>query len=549
MIKGNQIIAEAIRDVGIETVFTVAGGHFLPTYNEIGILGETTIVTARHEQGAGYMASGYALATGRVGVVFSGAPGPGATNLVTAVANAQADSIPLLVLTAQVDKRYLHRNILQYCDNVVLFEPFCKRSIQAASLDEIPNLLATSIQLALSGRPGPVHIALPQNLQAERSLYKKIIPFDQLKPGEPTESDINKLLEKLSSCQRPAILSGHGVMRAGASKVLQEVAEKLGAPVATSRSGIGSLPTSHPQSVGMLGFYGTETARESISEADLILVLGCALGEQTTFGWRSEIFEKDALILQVDVDVSQLNRVYKLDQGIAFDVGAVLNKLSANLAKRNSWFHRRPKKIQPQNDPVRGISAATFIQVLNSYLPDDAIVSADIGNHRLWVCDQLNVTRPEGLLQSCEFDAMGFSLPAAIGASIALPGTKIISISGDGGFVHTFGELSVAKEKGLPVVGIVFVDGALGILRHQAEEMYGKDYFTRLAKIDFAKFADALDIESRKVKNDKDLDQSIAWAINSSNPVLLSVAIDPNEVFPPLRTKIEQRRRDLMGEA
>ena len=548
MIKGNQIIAEAIRDVGIETVFTVAGGHFLPTYNEIGILGETTIVTARHEQGAGYMASGYALATGRVGVVFSGAPGPGATNLVTSVANAQADSIPLLVLTAQVDKRYLHRNILQYCDNVVLFEPFCKRSIQAASLDEIPNLLATSIQLALSGRPGPVHIALPQNLQAERSLYKKIIPFDQLKPGEPAESDINKLLEKLSSCQRPAILSGHGVMRAGASKVLQEVAEKLGAPVATSRSGIGSLPTSHPQSVGMLGFYGTETARESISEADLILVLGCALGEQTTFGWRSEIFEKDALILQVDVDVSQLNRVYKLDQGIAFDVGAVLNKLSANLAKRNSWFHRRPKKIQPQNDPVRGISAATFIQVLNSYLPDDAIVSADIGNHRLWVCDQLNVTRPEGLLQSCEFDAMGFSLPAAIGASIALPGTKIISISGDGGFVHTFGELSVAKEKGLPVVGIVFVDGALGILRHQAEEMYGKDHFTRLAKIDFAKFADALDIESRKVKNDKDLDQSIAWAINSSNPVLLSVAIDPNEVFPPLRTKIEQRRRDLMGE-
>ena len=549
MIKGNQIIAEAIRDVGIETVFTVAGGHFLPTYNEIGILGETTIVTARHEQGAGYMASGYALATGRVGVVFSGAPGPGATNLVTSVANAQADSIPLLVLTAQVDKRYLHRNILQYCDNVVLFEPFCKRSIQAASLDEIPNLLATSIQLAISGRPGPVHIALPQNLQAERSIYKKIIPFDQLKPGEPAESDINKLLEKLSSCQRPAILSGHGVMRAGASKVLQEVAEKLGAPVATSRSGIGSLPTSHPQSVGMLGFYGTETARESISEADLILVLGCALGEQTTFGWRSEIFEKDALILQVDVDASQLNRVYKLDQGIAFDVGAVLNKLSANLAKRNSWFHRRPKKIQPQNDPVRGISAATFIQVLNSYLPDDAIVSADIGNHRLWVCDQLNVTRPEGLLQSCEFDAMGFSLPAAIGASIALPGTKIISISGDGGFVHTFGELSVAKEKGLPVVVIVFVDGALGILRHQAEEMYGKDHFTRLAKIDFAKFADALDIESRKVKNDKDLDQSIAWAINSSNPVLLSVAIDPNEVFPPLRTKIEQRRRDLMGEA
>ena len=547
MIKGNKIIAEAIRDVGIETVFTVAGGHFLPTYNEIGIIGATRIVTARHEQGAGYMASGYALATGRVGVVLSGAPGPGATNLVTSVANAQADSIPLLVLSAQVDKRYLHRNILQYCDNVTLFEPFCKSSMQAASLDEIPNLLSTSIQLALSGRQGPVHISLPQNLQAETIASQKIIPFEQLNTGEPSNVDIKNLLEALRNCKRPVILAGHGVIRAGSSLILKEVAEKIGAPVATSRSGIGSISTNHPQSVGMLGFYGTDTARDSINEADLILVLGCALGEQTTFGWRSEIFATDAHIVQVDIDASQLNRVYKLDQGIAFDVGAVLQSLSANLEKSDPWFNRKPNKYPPQNDPVRGLSAATFMQTLNKNLPDDAIVSADIGNHRLWVCDQLNVSRPEGLLQSCEFDAMGFSLPAAIGASIALPGEKIISISGDGGFVHTFGELSVAKELGLPVVAVVFVDGALGILRHQAEEMYGKEHYTRLPEIDFAKFADALGIESRTIENDKDLNQSIKWAIKSSEPVLLSVSIDPNEVFPPLRTKIEQRRRDLMG--
>ena len=547
MIKGNKIIAEAIRDVGIETVFTVAGGHFLPTYNEIGVIGATRIVTARHEQGAGYMASGYALATGRVGVVLSGAPGPGATNLVTSVANAQADSIPLLVLSAQVDKRYLNRNILQYCDNVTLFEPFCKSSMQAASLDEIPNLLSTSIQLALSGRQGPVHISLPQNLQAETITSQKIIPIEQLNTGEPSNVDIKNLLEALRNCKRPVILAGHGVIRAGSSLILKEVAEKIGAPVATSRSGIGSISTNHPQSVGMLGFYGTETASDSINEADLILVLGCALGEQTTFGWRSEIFATDSHIVQVDIDASQLNRVYKLDQGIAFDVGAVLQSLSANLEKSDPWFNRKPNKYPPQNDPIRGLSAATFMQTLNKNLPDDAIVSADIGNHRLWVCDQLNVSRPEGLLQSCEFDAMGFSLPAAIGASIALPGEKIISISGDGGFVHTFGELSVAKELGLPVVVVVFVDGALGILRHQAEEMYGKEHYTRLAEIDFAKFADALGIESRTIENDKDLNQSIKWAIKSSEPVLLSVSIDPNEVFPPLRTKIEQRRRDLMG--
>ena len=547
MIKGNKIIAEAIRDVGIETIFTVAGGHFLPTYNEIGIIGATKIISARHEQGAGYMASGYALATGQVGVVLSGAPGPGATNLVTSVANAQADSIPLLILSAQVDKRYLHRNILQYCNNVALFEPFCKSSVEAASIDEIPNLLSTSIQLAHSGRPGPVHISLPQNLQAETTSSQKIIPFEKLNIGKPSNVDIKILLKALRNCKRPVILAGHGVLRADSSLILKKVAEKIGAPVATSRSGIGCIPTNHPHSVGMLGFYGTDTARDSINEADLILVLGCALGEQTTFGWRSKIFATDAHIVQVDIDASQLNRVYKLDQGIAFDVGAVLHSLSENLEKSEPWFNRKPIKNLPQNEPARGLSAANFMQSLNRFLPEDAIVSADIGNHRLWICDQLNVSRPEGLLQSCEFDAMGFSLPAAIGASIALPGGKIISISGDGGFVHTFGELSVAKELGLPVVAVVFVDGALGILRHQAEEMYGKEYFTRLPKIDFTKFADSLGIESRNIENDEDMDKSIQWAIKSSEPVLLSVAIDPNEVFPPLRTKIDQRRRDLMG--
>ena len=547
MIKGNKAISEALGEVGIKTIFTVAGGHFLPTYNEIGIQGKINVVTARHEQGAGYMASGYALATGSIGVVFSGAPGPGATNLVTSVANAMADSIPLLILSAQVDKRYIHRNILQYCNNVKLFEPFCKSSMEVTSLEEFPNLLATSIQLALSGKPGPVHIALPQNLQAETVTSKKIIPFQSISSGEPCELDINSFLEKLKNCERPAIIAGHGIIRDRASLILKEVAEKLGAPVATSRSGIGSLSTSHPQSVGMLGFYGTDTARDSIKEADLILILGCALGEQTTFGWNTELFSKNAALIQVDIDASQLNRIYKLDQGIAFNVGPVLEKISVSLEKRETWFNRKPKKYPPQNNQAKGLSAAKFIQALNSFMPDDAIVSADIGNHRLWVCDQLNVTIPEGLLQSCEYDAMGFSLPAAIGASIAFPGKKIISISGDGGFVHTFGELSVAKEMCLPVVGIVFVDGYLGILKHQAEEMYGEEHFTRLSKIDFAKFAEAVGVESVTIKNDNDLDRSIKWAVNSTSPVLLSVMLDPDEVFPPLRTKIEQRRRDIMG--
>ena len=547
MIKGNKAISETLGEVGIKTIFTVAGGHFLPTYNEIGIQGKINVVTARHEQGAGYMASGYALATGSIGVVFSGAPGPGATNLVTSVANAMADSIPLLVLSAQVDKRYIHRNILQYCNNVKLFEPFCKSSMEVTSLEEFPNLLATSIQLALSGKPGPVHIALPQNLQAETVTSKKLIPSQSISSGEPCELDINSFLEKLKNCERPAIIAGHGIIRDRASLILKEVAEKLGAPVATSRSGIGSLSTSHPQSVGMLGFYGTDTARDSIKEADLILILGCALGEQTTFGWNTELFSKNAALIQVDIDASQLNRIYKLDQGIAFNVGPVLEKISVSLEKRETWFNRKPKKYPPQNNQAKGLSAAKFIQALNSFMPDDAIVSADIGNHRLWVCDQLNVTIPEGLLQSCEYDAMGFSLPAAIGASIAFPGKKIISISGDGGFVHTFGELSVAKEMCLPVVGIVFVDGYLGILKHQAEEMYGEEHFTRLSKIDFAKFAEAVGVESVTIKNDNDLDRSIKWAVNSTSPVLLSVMLDPDEVFPPLRTKIEQRRRDIMG--
>lgn len=545
---GRRAIAEAIRDAGIDTVFTVAGGHFLPTYNEIGELDDINIVCARHEQGAGYMASGYGLVTGKPGVVLSGAPGPGATNLVTAVANAYADSIPMLVLSAQVDRRYLHRNILQYCDNVSLFEPFCKRSVQAVSIEEVPNLLATSMQLAVSGRPGPVHVSLPQNLQVETLAKRNPVPAVLPTPTSPAIANVDALLERLAAAHRPAILAGHGVIRSGGTAQLQKVAEKLGAPVATSRSGIGSILTSHELSVGMLGFYGTDTAREALAQADLVLVLGCALGEQTTFGWRDSLFAGDAQLVQVDVDASQLNRSYAIDQGLVCDAGTLLEALSEKLESRASWFNQRPERTTPQNNPEQGLSAASVMQSLNAHSADDTIVSADIGNHRLWVCEQLDIKRPEGLLQSCEFDAMGFSLPAAIGASVALPGTKAVTISGDGGFVHTMGELTVAKELGLPIVAVVFVDGALGILRHQAEEMYGKDHYVRLAPIDFEKVSESFGVEARTVNDVSDIDNAFEWAMNASEPVLLSFSIDPSEVFPPLRTKIEQRKIDLLGQ-
>ena len=545
---GRRVIAEAVRDAGVEAVFTVAGGHFLPTYHELGRMGSSRVVAARHEQGAGYMASGYALASGRPGVVLSGAPGPGATNLVTAVANAQADSIPLLVLTAQVDRRYIHRNILQYCDNVGLFAPFCKRSVQAASLDEVPNLIATGLQLAASGRPGPVHVALPQNLQADASdrAGGPLPPAAEVS-AVPQQSIVDELVDRIGRSERPAILAGHGVLRSGGSASLAMVAGRLGAPVATSRSGIGSLSTTHPRSVGMLGFYGTDTARDAIGSADLVLVAGCALGEQTTFGWRSDLFAGDARIVQVDADSSQINRVYRVDQGIVADAGAALGAIAGRLGQREPWFARRPSRTAPQNDPARGLSAATVMDALNRCRPDGMVVSADIGNHRLWVCEQLDVTRPEGLLQSCEFDAMGFSLPAAIGAAVALDGAPVVAIAGDGGFVHTMGELAVARDLNVPLVAVVFVDGALGILRHQAEAMYGEDHFVRLGSIDFAAVAQAFGIEARTVEDRGDIDGAFEWALSLGGPSLLAVAIDPGEVFPPLRTKIEQRKIDLMG--
>ena len=544
---GRRLIAEAINAAGVGAVFTVAGGHFLPTYHELGRSGGPRVIPARHEQGAGYMASGYALAKGEPGVVLSGAPGPGATNLVTAVANAQADSIPLLVLTAQVDRRYVHRNILQHCDNVGLFAPFCKWSVQAASLDEVPNLIATGLQLAASGRPGPVHIALPQNLQADTASRIEPPPPAVATSAAPAASTVDELIARLERARRPAVLAGHGVLRSGGSAALADLCERLGAPVATSRSGIGSISTAHPRSVGMLGFYGTDTARDAIGSADLVLIAGCALGEQTTFGWRSDLFADNAQIVQIDADSSQINRVYRVDQGIVGSVGALLAATSPRVAQREPWFTSEPSRTTPQNDPARGLSAASVIAALNEAAPDGTVVSADIGNHRLWVCEQLDVTRPEGLLQSCEFDAMGFSLPAAIGAAVAMPQTAAVSIAGDGGFVHTMGELVVAQDLGLPLVAVVFVDGALGILRHQAEAMYGEDHFVRLGSIDFAAVAQAFGVAARTVNDEADLGSAFPWAFSMGGPALLAITIDPEEVFPPLRSKIEQRKIDLMG--
>ena len=549
-LTGRRIIASALAEAGIDTVFTVAGGHFLPTYHELGRSGGVTVVAARHEQGAGYMASGYALVRGRPGVVLSGAPGPGATNLVTAVANASADSIPLLVITAQVDRRYVHRNILQYCDNVALLAPFCKRSVQASTVEEIPNLIATSLQLAAAGRPGPTHVAVPQNLQADSAVLGSPVSPAAVgaDTGEPDAAVIDSLAGLLERSQRPAVLAGHGVLRGDARAALRRACERLGAPVATSRSGIGSIDTDHRCSVGMLGFYGTATAREAIANADLVIVAGCALGEQTTFGWRDDLFAPGARLVQIDADASQINRVYPVQLGITSGVAGVLDAVAARAPGRDPWFTGTPQRTLPQNDPARGLSAADVLAALNRALPDGAVVSADIGNHRLWVCEQLDVRSGEGLLQSCEFDAMGFSLPAAIGAAVARPGTAAVAIAGDGGFVHTMGELAVAKDLGLPVVAVVFVDGALGILRHQAEGMYGEDHFVRLGGIDFAAVARGFGVEARNVDDAAGLDSAFEWALSRGEPALLALSIDPEEVFPPLRTKIEQRKIDLMGQ-
>ena len=546
-IIGREAIARMLHESGIDTIFTVAGGHFLPTYHEMGRMGSPRVVPARHEQGAGYMASGYALVTGRPGVVLTGAPGPGATNVVTAVANAYADSIPLLVITAQVDRRYVHRNILQYCDNVGLLAPFTKSSVQAVSLGEIPNLVANGLQLAVSGRPGPVHVALPQNLQADRIDSWAPIAVVSAEQAAPPVDQIDAAAAALAAASRPAILAGHGVIRGDGSAALVALAERLGAPVATSRSGIGSIPTGHPSSVGMLGFYGTEAARDAMAEADVVVVAGCALGEQTTFGWRTSLFAPDATVVHIDVDPSQINRIYGATHGVIADAGRALEALGGRVSAREPWFTERPQRTEPQNDPARGLSAATFLQALNRHITDDVVCSADIGNHRLWVCEQLDVTRADGLLQSCEFDAMGFSLPAAIGASVAQGGARVVSISGDGGFVHTMGELVVAKDLGLPVVAVVFVDGALGILKHQAEEFYGEHRFVELGDIDFAALAASFGVEGHSVTDADQLDKALDAALSADGPVLLAVAIDPDEVFPPLRVKIEQRKIDLLG--
>ena len=548
IIKGSEVIASALADSGIDTIFTLAGGHFLPTYEAIGSQKRIEIIAARHELGAGYMASGYALASGKTGVVFSGAPGPGATNLVTPVANAFADSIPLLVLTGQVDRRYMNRNILQYADNIALFNQFCKSSLQAVSAIEIPNLIATSLQIASSNRPGPVQLDIPQNIQAELSNEYRKIEMAKLSNNPPSANIIDQVINLINESTRPIIISGHGVIRSNGTGSLSECAQLLGAPVATSRSGIGSINSANEHSIGMLGFYGTNTASEAVASADLVIVIGCSLGEQTTYGWKPDLFSETSKIIQVDIDPKQPNLVYGVDIGIQCDAAFFLSTLVERLSSKtkSTWYSKKPKPMPAKNNPANGLSAADVLQSLNKFISNKTLLSGDIGNHRLWICDQLEITCPERLLQSCEFDAMGFSLPAAIGAAISDRNRKIVSISGDGGFIHTMGELAVIKELNLSIAIVIFIDGALGILKHQAEEMWGRDYFVDLQPIEFTKVAEGFGIPAERIDKIEDLDDKISWALEISGPSLLAIKIDKDEIFPPLRSKIEQRKRDLM---
>jgi acetolactate synthase-1/2/3 large subunit len=523
-------------------LFGYPGGAALPLYRELANWrGELAHVLVRHEQNAAHAADGYARASGKVGacVVTSG---PGATNLVTGLATAWMDGVPLLALTAQVATTVQGTMAFQEVDIVSVARPVTKGTFAVRSAAEIPSVVAQALQLAKSGRPGPVLIDLPRDVLAGAvALIDDTVaePAD-LNPNVAPElpSAAARVAALLNRAQRPVLLAGQGVVRAGAVGTLRAIAERADVPVGTTLLGLGAFPEGHRLALGMVGMHGTVQANVALHEADLVIGLGARFDDRVV--GRARDFAPGATIVHVDVDPAAFGRVVRCDVPVLADVAAFLAHLApaVETAARPSWLAHLRDIGDEHRMCMFGVAgqmtSPSVIQALRLASGDEVTVVADVGQHQMFAALHWGHDRPGRFFTTGGLGTMGYAVPAAMGVQRARPGEVVWAIVGDGGFQMSAPELTTLAAEGLPVKIAILNNGYLGMVRQWQEKFYDGVYsHSALAQPDFARLAEAHGCYGRRVTTLDEVPKAIAAALNAAGPAVLDFRVDPEEtVFP-----------------
>ena len=544
-ISGSQIVIECLLEQGVDTVFGYPGGAILNIYDALYKNSSRIrhILTA-HEQGASHAADGYARSTGKVGVCMA-TSGPGATNLVTGIATAYMDSIPVVAITCNVTQAQLGKDSFQEIDITGVTMPITKHNFMVRDVNDLADTIRKAFHIAKSGRPGPVLIDIPKDVTASQTEYEPVNPetlnFDI--PSKiihsPSKDQILNAIKMIDEAERPFIYAGGGVQIAGACEELKSLAEKANIPVSMSLMGKAVFPNKHPLSMGMIGMHGTYVANTACDKCDLLLAIGCRFSDRVIGDPKK--FAGNAKILQIDIDPAEVNKMIEVDNALIGDIKQILAEISSKIQKKepgkwNEQVNEWKKIVPPSYNKKQDLSPKFIFEYVNSKVKQDTIITTEVGQHQMWTAQFYDFMQPRTFLTSGGLGTMGYGTGAAIGAQFANPEKTIVHFAGDGSFRMNCNELATIQHYELPIIIVVLDNHALGNVRMWQTLFYEKRYSNTTLDFgpDWEKLAFAYGIQGYHVKNEEEFKKAFDDALKSKKPAVIDAEIYIDEMVLPM---------------
>ena len=537
-LTGAEIVVACLKEQGVDTVFGYPGGAILNIYDALyQHRDEITHILTSHEQGASHAADGYARATGKVGVCLA-TSGPGATNLVTGIATAYMDSVPVVAITCNVTNSLLGKDSFQEIDITGVTMPITKYNFIVKDVSRLATVIRRAFTIAQTGRPGPVLVDITKDVTAALCEYEKQVPEEIVRQSDTiTEQDMDRAVEMIRKASKPFIFVGGGAVLANASDELRAFAHKIQAPVADSLMGKGAFDGADELYTGMVGMHGTKTSNFGITEADLLIVVGARFSDRVT--GNASKFAKNAKILQLDIDPAEINKNIKVDASIIGDVKVILRKLNARLdpVNHDEWIAHieRMKDMYPLRYDKNLLTGPFIVQTINEVTGGDAVIVTEVGQHQMWAAQYYQYRQPRTLLTSGGLGTMGYGLGAAIGAKMGCRDKTVINIAGDGCFRMNMNEIATATRYNIPVVEVIVNNHVLGMVRQWQTLFYGKRYSQTILNdsVDFVKIAEAMGARAYRVTQKEELEPVLREAISLNIPVVIDCQIScDDKVFP-----------------
>ena len=538
VLNGSQIIIECLKEQGVDTVFGYPGGAILNVYDAIYQQSDIKHVLTSHEQGASHAADGYARSTGKVGVCFA-TSGPGATNLVTGIATAYMDSVPMVAITCNVTLPLLGKDSFQEIDIAGITTPITKYNFIVKDVENLADTIRRAFSIARKGRPGPVLVDIPKDVTAATCKFtNKPVEFPARVSHTIDEEDIERALRRIRKAKKPYIFVGGGAVLSEASEELRKFVELVDAPVCDTLMGKGAFDGTDYRYTGMLGMHGTKTSNLGVSECDLLIAIGTRFSDRL-LGNPSK-FAKNAKILHIDVDPAEINKNVIASASIIGDVKEVLSRLNERLPQysHGEWMGHieRMKARYPLVYNPEGLSGPYIIEKIYEMVHGDAIIVTEVGQHQMWAAQYYKYKEPRTLLSSGGLGTMGYGLGAAIGAQMANPDKQVVNIAGDGCFRMNMNELATASRNNLPLIEVVINNHVLGMVRQWQTLFYKEHYSATILDdgVDFVKVAEALGCEARRVTSREEFEAAFAEALDCKKPFVIDCIIDSDDKVWPM---------------